>query len=172
MSKPIFKHLQLLTRYQWTRKIKLIKRMTKIDLRSRKKFNNLFQSPLLQMQRRLRQPQGSLDVWLEALPTFLGMIPLLIIHLLLCLWPVCWSLQQRRFPTRKLGSPIWPQQPGLCSGTPDNSWIQTLFTSIQQIKRKPLPRRNSQLVRPWTPLIITLLFSMALGTKIVFEEIG
>ena len=98
---------------------------------------------------------------------------LLMICLLHRLWQVHLSLHQRRSPTKKLGSPIWPQQPGPRSGMLDKSWIQTLFTSIQPTKRKPLTRRSSPLARPWTPvLLITLFFATASGTKIVFEEIG
>ena len=56
-------------------------------------------------------------------PTSLEMTPLLMIHLLLCLWLVRRSLQLRKSPTKKLGSLIWPQQPGHHSGTLDRSWI-------------------------------------------------
>ena len=95
-----------------------------------------------------------------------------MIRLLLRLWPGRQFLPQRTRRTRRLGSPIWPQQPGRRSGTPDGSLIRTSFDDIRKTERKPLPRRNSPLVVPWTPILITLLFATASGTKIVFEEIG
>ena len=65
----------------------------------------------------------------------------------------------KKVPYQKAGFTNLATATRVHSGTPDNSWIQTLFISIQQTKRKPLPRRNSPLVRPWTLLLITLLFA-------------
>ena len=165
-------HQQSIFQYQLIKKIQKINRTIRMDLRTKSKFDNLLQSLLYQSQRRLRlQHQDSSALWLEALLMRLVKTPLVMIHLLLRLWPVCRFLQQRTLPTRKLGSPAWPQQLGRCSVTLDASLIQTSLNGIRTIERRPLPTRNSPLVIPWTLILTTLLFAMASGTKIVFEEI-
>ena len=162
----------LQTNYQLIKKIqktKLTRRTTRMELRSRKKFNNLLQSPLLQSQRRLHQPQASLELWLEAALMCLVKSPLVMIHLLLCLWPVCQSLEQRKSPTKKLGLPIWPQQLG---------FIQEHRTTVgskhcSSVSSRPKENPFQEEIVHWSGggLSSSLHYSL-LGTKIVFEEFG
>ena len=76
-----------------------------------------------------------------------------------------------RMQACQLESPTWQQQREPCSKVPGTNWIQTSLAHIW-LTKKTLTK-SSPPSQPWTPvLLMTLLFAMASGTKIVFEEIG
>ena len=151
--------------------VKPYQQFPKITMKS-KRYNNLNHNLLLVDLRRLCQAiPDSLDPWLGALPTCLEVMIRLLLLLLQPLWPRFWREHRTRRPAFWLESPTWPQQLKHHSKMLDTNWIQKSSTSIQPTK-KTQTRRSSPSTRLWTPiLLMTLLFAMASGTKIVLRKL-